>query len=66
LRGSTKEFDDYFAKRTADKSYFLITSFKQYEDQPALQQELKDNYPVLAQGQGYVIFDLTRKLGDAP
>ena len=62
LRGSSKEFDEFFAKRTQDKSYFLITAFKQFEDQPVLQQTLNERYPVLAQAQGYVIYDLTNPL----
>jgi 4-amino-4-deoxy-L-arabinose transferase-like glycosyltransferase len=68
LRGSSKEFDQFFAKRTQDKSYFLITAFRQYEDQPALQQTLSQRYPILVQTPGYIIFDLTRPLqaGAAP
>ncbi len=62
LRGSSKEFDEFFAKRIQDKSYFLITAFKQYEDQPALQQMLTQHYLILAQTPGYIIFDLTRPL----
>lgn len=61
LRGSSKEFEQYFAKRIQDKSYFLITAFKQFEDQPELKQMLYDHYPILAQGQGYLIFDLTQR-----
>jgi 4-amino-4-deoxy-L-arabinose transferase-like glycosyltransferase len=59
LRGSSKEFQQYFAKRTAGKSYFLITAFKQFEDQPDLKEHLYANFPVLAEGPGYIIFDLT-------
>jgi hypothetical protein len=62
LRGSSKEFEEFFAKRTQDKSYFLITAFRQYEDQPVLQQTLRERYPVLAQTPGYIIFDLTSPL----
>jgi hypothetical protein len=62
LRGSSKEFDEFFAKRTQDKSYFLITAFKQFEDQPVLQQTLNERFPVLAQAQGYLIYDLTNPL----
>lgn len=61
LRGSSKEFDEFFAKRTSDKSFFLITAFRQYEDQPVLQKTLTENYAVAAEGPGYLIFDLTRK-----
>jgi len=58
LRGSNKEFEGFFKKRIEGKSYFLITAFGQYQDQPALQQMLSDNFPILAQGNGYLIFDL--------
>jgi hypothetical protein len=58
LRGSVKEFDDYFVKRTEGKDYFLITAFNQFNDQPELKNELAENYPVLAKGPGYLIFDL--------
>jgi 4-amino-4-deoxy-L-arabinose transferase-like glycosyltransferase len=62
LRGSQKEFADYFAKRTAGMSYFLITAFNQYNDQPDLKQMLIENYPILAEGDGYLIFDLESPL----
>ena len=58
LRGDEKEFHNFFQKRTKDKRYFLITAFRQFDDQPTLQQTLYDNYPILAEGQGYIIFDL--------
>jgi len=60
LRGREKEFATYFARQTAGKSYFLITAFRQYQDQPDLQEMLTQHYSLIAQGQGYLIFDLTR------
>jgi 4-amino-4-deoxy-L-arabinose transferase-like glycosyltransferase len=62
LRGKGKEFEDYFAKHTENKNYFLITAFGQLNDQPDLKQTLYDNYPILAQANGYVIFDLVHPL----
>jgi hypothetical protein len=62
LRGIPKEFQTYFAKQIADKTYFLITAFNQYNDQEDLKKMLSDNYPVYAQGNGYLIFDLTHPL----
>ena len=58
LRGDEKLFEDYFNKRSEGKSYFLVTSFNQFNDQPDLQQHLDQNYPVLAEGNGYLIYDL--------
>lgn len=62
LRGSEKEFRDYFSKRVEGKDYFLITAFNQYQDQPALKKILQENFPILAQTNGYIIFDLTQPL----
>ncbi len=62
LRGSEKEFEEYFNKRTEEKSYFLITAFNQFRDQPDLQEYLEDNYPVVAEGVGYLIYDLENPL----
>ena len=60
LRNSEKDPYEYFEKKTQDKSYFLITSFNQFEKQPILQSILYDNYPVVAEGSGYIIFDLSQ------
>jgi len=62
LRGRSKEFDDYFAKRIDGKDYFLITSFGQFNDQPDLKQTLQDRYPLIADGDGYLIYDLAHPL----
>jgi len=58
LRGSKKKFSSFFKRQIADKSYFLITSFRQFDDQPELKQELYEHYPIFAQGSGYLIFSL--------
>ena len=58
LRGSEKEFEDFFAKRTEGKEYFLVTSFNQLDDQPDLKQTLRERYPLIAEGSGYLIYDL--------
>jgi hypothetical protein len=62
LRGSGKEFEAYFAKRIEGKDYFLITSFNQLDDQPDLEQTLRQRYPLIAQGNGYLIYDLAHPL----
>jgi hypothetical protein len=62
LRGNSKEFAELFAKRTEGKSYFLITAIGQLNDQPDLKQHLAGHYPLLAQGDGYLIYDLRNPL----
>jgi hypothetical protein len=61
LRGSEKEFESYFSKRVEDKSYFLITAFNQFEDQPDLVNMLEQHYPLAAEGTGYRIYDLSAR-----
>jgi hypothetical protein len=48
-----------FADLTAGEDYFLVTAFRQLEQQPGLKKVL-DGYPVAAQGDGYVLYDLTK------
>jgi len=62
LRGSNKEFEELFSNRVEGKSYFLITAFNQFDDQPELKQALAEGYPVLAEGDGYLIYDLQNPL----
>lgn len=62
LRGRGKAFEDLFYNRIEEKNYFLITAFNQYDRQPDLEQMLEANYPLLAEGQGYQIYDLDHPL----
>jgi 4-amino-4-deoxy-L-arabinose transferase-like glycosyltransferase len=64
LRGSEKEFEEYFEKRIGGRKYFLITSFNQFNSQPDLREMLRDNYPIYAEGSGYLIFDLDNPLNE--
>jgi hypothetical protein len=65
LRGVDKEFQADFEKYTRGKRYFLITAFRQFDDQPTLKEYLYANYAVLADGQGYIIFDLSQTINAA-
>jgi 4-amino-4-deoxy-L-arabinose transferase-like glycosyltransferase len=62
MRGDNKELENLFAKKSAGKRYFVITAFKQFNDQPDLKQYLEENYAVAAQGDGYLIYDLEKPL----
>jgi hypothetical protein len=62
LRGEGKTFEQYFLNRTEGASYFLITAFGQYNDQPDLQEMLETHYPLIAKGNGYLIYDLEHPL----
>jgi hypothetical protein len=52
------EVQKWFAEKTENKDFFLVTMFNQLDKQPELKQILYDNYPVYSQGNGYIIFDL--------
>jgi hypothetical protein len=58
LRNSEKDPYEYFGKKTDGVRYFLVTSFNQFEKQPTLQEILYENYPLIAENTGFLIFDL--------
>ncbi len=48
-----------FADLTEGKEYFLVTAFGQLDKQPDL-KEILAQYPIAAQGDGYVLYDLRK------
>lgn len=57
------ELADRFERLTAGKGYFLVTDFDELERQAGLDAYLHGHYPVYAQGEGFIVFDLNRPLG---
>jgi hypothetical protein len=62
LRGKGKSFEELFANHTENQAYFLITAFGQFNRQPDLQEHLETNFPIVAEGDGYLIFHLRQPL----
>ncbi|CAG0945309.1 hypothetical protein ANRL1_02246 [Anaerolineae bacterium] len=58
LRGAESDFEGTFADVTSKKELFLVTDFDELKRQPLLKEKLS-GYPVFAEGDGYVIYDLT-------
>jgi hypothetical protein len=58
LRGAESDFEGTFADVTSKKELFLVTDFDELKRQPLLKEKLS-GYSVFAEGDGYVIFDLT-------
>ena len=58
LRRGTLSFDDLFERYSSKMSYFLVTDFDEFDRQAQLKERLLNFYPVVAQGDGYLIFDL--------
>ena len=59
VRNAGKDPAAQFAELTAGEDYFLVTAFGQFEHQPVLKKILA-GYPVAAQGDGYVLYDLRK------
>jgi hypothetical protein len=57
LRGNQINAEKAFAEFAVGKDYFLVTSFGQLDKQPDLKKIL-DNYPIAAQGDGFILYDL--------
>jgi hypothetical protein len=51
-------FASEFAQRTAGMDEFVITSTAELDRQPQLSDYLTAHYPVLAMGDGYLIYNL--------
>ena len=56
--GNEAAFAEEFARRTEGYSYFLVTLYGDLNAQPQLKDMLYQNYPILADGNGYTLFDL--------
>ena len=57
VRGNPKNINRLFDEVATSKTYFLITDMNDFEKQPQLRARLAE-YPVIAQGEGYLIYDL--------
>jgi 4-amino-4-deoxy-L-arabinose transferase-like glycosyltransferase len=51
-------FSSEFSKYTTGMDEFVITSLGELDSQPQLRDYLADGYPVLARGEGYLIYNL--------
>ena len=61
--GNAEEnFEQQFLDKTQGMDYFLITRFDQLEAQSLLKTRLYEHYPIAAQGDGYLLFDLRSEL----
>lgn len=52
------DFGSTFAEQTAGMDLFVVTSLPELENQPELAQHLSAQFPLLSQGDGYLIYDL--------
>jgi hypothetical protein len=66
LAGQNIDLLQTFKHDTAGKKYFLVTMFGELDKELAVKNLLYKNYPIFAQGQYYVIFDLQHPLQTKP
>jgi 4-amino-4-deoxy-L-arabinose transferase-like glycosyltransferase len=59
-------FQSLFETATKGQEYFVVTLMGDFNAQPMLKSYLYDHYPIYAQGDGYLIFDLTQPRAAAP
>jgi 4-amino-4-deoxy-L-arabinose transferase-like glycosyltransferase len=57
--GGTHDAVTDFTDLAAGKDYFLVTAFGQLDKQPDL-RDILEGYPIAAQGDGYVLYDLRK------
>lgn len=50
----------YFDEAIEGKDFFVVTALGELENQPALKELLYNQYPLLVEGNGYLIFDLRK------
>lgn len=58
-RNADKNAADDFSELTEGRQYFLVTAFSQLDKQPGL-KEILNEYPIAAEGDGYVLYDLKK------
>ncbi|HVN17004.1 MAG TPA: glycosyltransferase family 39 protein [Anaerolineales bacterium] len=57
LRGAQNDFEGRFKSLAAKRDFFLVTTPDELNAQPLLKARL-EQYPIFAQGAGYIIYDL--------
>jgi 4-amino-4-deoxy-L-arabinose transferase-like glycosyltransferase len=62
LAGQDVNVLEKFTEDTAGKQYFVVTMFGELDNQPIIKDLLYTHYPIFAQTDEYVIFDLQRPL----
>jgi hypothetical protein len=66
LRGhnTSPNIADVFAERTDGFHYFLVTNMSELEAQSDLEAYLRQNFPIVQEGDGYLLFDLQGPVGE--
>ena len=60
--GYSSDFEEIFTRETTGMDYFLITLMAEFDAQPLLKARLYENYTLLHEGGGYILFDIRSPL----
>jgi hypothetical protein len=58
LDGRQLDLGERFIEQAAGKSFLVVTQMGKLDQQPEIKDFITKTYPVFAEGQGYIIFDL--------
>jgi dolichyl-phosphate beta-glucosyltransferase len=61
-RGGAFFFDELFNEYSSKRDYFLVTDFDEFDRQSELKERLFNSYLIYAEGNGYLIFDLSSSI----
>jgi 4-amino-4-deoxy-L-arabinose transferase-like glycosyltransferase len=64
--GNVGSFMENFTQYTANAKYFMVSFFGELDAQSELKSMLYDHYPLVKQGDGYILFDLSQRLSTSP
>jgi hypothetical protein len=60
------QFTTLFKNATGGQDYFIVTMFSQFDSRSLLKTYLYDTFPIYAEGDGYLIFNLDQPMAAVP
>jgi hypothetical protein len=64
--GNVGSFQENFLQYTKNAKYFMVSYFSELDVQNELKSMLYDHYPLIKQGDGYILFDLSQRISPTP
>jgi len=64
--GNLGSFQEIFNQYTEGAKYFMVSFNSELDIQPELKSILYEHYPLVQQGDGYILFDLSQRLSTTP
>jgi 4-amino-4-deoxy-L-arabinose transferase-like glycosyltransferase len=61
-----EDYRKMFNEATSGKKYFVVTEFNELDAQTQLKEILYNNFPIIQEAAGYIVFDLSQQLIPKP